>query len=163
MKAVQELANHLLEIGKDCEMVAARFMADHYYLCMSKKDFERIKFSRSYKTFLEDMDIKVVYGVYMVDAENQMPVNVMCDRAFWAAHDKTYNYVEYIHFYNDAEHKQIMLEQEIENGMEKALKAFNKIGVPVHEIAMMMSISLRFIPILTEETDRIMKAQMLQV
>ena len=45
------------------------------------------------------------------------------------------------------------------DGMEKALKSFNKIGVPVHEIAMMMSISLRFIPILLEETDKIMKAQ----
>ncbi len=36
----------------------------------------------------------------------------------------------------------------------------NKIHVPVHEIAMMMSIALRFIPILMEETDKIMKAQM---
>ena len=35
----------------------------------------------------------------------------------------------------------------------------NKIHVPVHEIAMMMSIALRFIPILLEETDKIMKAQ----
>ena len=46
------------------------------------------------------------------------------------------------------------------DGLEKSLHAFNKIGVPVHEIAMMMSISLRFIPILIEETDKIMKAQM---
>ena len=46
------------------------------------------------------------------------------------------------------------------DGLEKSLRAFNKIGVPVHEIAMMMSISLRFIPILIEETDKIMKAQM---
>ena len=45
------------------------------------------------------------------------------------------------------------------DGMEKALHPLNKIGVPVHEIAMMMSISLRFIPILLEETDKIMKAQ----
>ncbi len=45
------------------------------------------------------------------------------------------------------------------DGMEKALKPLNKIGVPVHEIAMMMSIALRFIPILLEETDKIMKAQ----
>ena len=45
------------------------------------------------------------------------------------------------------------------DGMEKALRPLNKIGVPVHEIAMMMSISLRFIPILLEETDKIMKAQ----
>ncbi|MBP3784082.1 MAG: energy-coupling factor transporter transmembrane protein EcfT, partial [Butyrivibrio sp.] len=35
-----------------------------------------------------------------------------------------------------------------------------KIKVPVHEISMMMSIALRFIPILMEETDKIMKAQM---
>ena len=35
----------------------------------------------------------------------------------------------------------------------------NKLNVPVHEVAMMMSIALRFIPILLEETDKIMKAQ----
>ena len=35
----------------------------------------------------------------------------------------------------------------------------NKLHVPVHEISMMMSIALRFIPILLEETDKIMKAQ----
>lgn len=46
------------------------------------------------------------------------------------------------------------------DGIEKALKPLNKIHVPVHEVAMMMSIALRFIPILLEETDKIMKAQM---
>lgn len=49
---------------------------------------------------------------------------------------------------------------ELTDGMEKALKPLNKIHVPVHEIAMMMSIALRFIPILVEETDKIMRAQM---
>ena len=39
------------------------------------------------------------------------------------------------------------------------LKPLNRVKVPVHEIAMMMSIALRFIPILMEETDKIMKAQ----
>ena len=43
--------------------------------------------------------------------------------------------------------------------MELNCLAFNKIKMPVHEIAMMMSIALRFIPILLEETDKIMKAQ----
>ena len=119
---LKELANQLFEIEKECEMVVARFMADHYYLCMTKKDFERINLPRSYKTFLEDMDIKVVYGVYVVGAENQLSVNVMCDRAFVAAHDKTYSYMDYIHFYNALDHKQIMVEQEIENDMEKALE-----------------------------------------
>ena len=45
-------------------------------------------------------------------------------------------------------------------GLEKGLGFLKKLGIPVHEIAMMMSIALRFIPILTEETDKIMKAQM---
>ncbi|MDO5417383.1 MAG: energy-coupling factor transporter transmembrane component T [Lachnospiraceae bacterium] len=49
---------------------------------------------------------------------------------------------------------------ELTDGLEKSLGVLNKIGVPVHEISMMMSIALRFIPILVEETDKIMKAQM---
>ena len=46
------------------------------------------------------------------------------------------------------------------DGLEKALRPLEKIRVPVHAIAMMMSIALRFIPILIEEVDLIMKAQM---
>ena len=45
------------------------------------------------------------------------------------------------------------------DGMERLMKPLRKLRVPVHEIAMMMSIALRFIPILLEETDKIMKAQ----
>lgn len=45
------------------------------------------------------------------------------------------------------------------DGLEKLLNPLKKIHVPVHEIAMMMSIALSFIPILLEETDKIMKAQ----
>lgn len=45
------------------------------------------------------------------------------------------------------------------DGMEKMLSPLKVIKVPVHEVAMMMSIALRFIPILVEETDKIMKAQ----
>lgn len=49
---------------------------------------------------------------------------------------------------------------QLTDGLEKALMPLEKIKLPVHEIAMMMSIALRFIPILVEETDKIMKAQM---
>lgn len=49
---------------------------------------------------------------------------------------------------------------QLTDGLEKSLRPLNKIGIPVHAIAMMMSIALRFIPILIEETDKIMKAQM---
>lgn len=49
---------------------------------------------------------------------------------------------------------------QLTDGMEKMMSPLKKINVPVHEIAMMMSIALRFIPILSEETDKIMKAQL---
>ncbi len=48
---------------------------------------------------------------------------------------------------------------QLTDGLERLLKPLEKIRVPVHDIAMMMSIALRFIPILLEETDKIMKAQ----
>lgn len=45
------------------------------------------------------------------------------------------------------------------DGLEKLLSPLKVIRVPVHEVAMMMAIALRFIPILLDETDKIMKAQ----
>jgi energy-coupling factor transport system permease protein len=49
---------------------------------------------------------------------------------------------------------------ELTDGLEDILKPFARLGVPAHELAMMMTIALRFIPTLLEEADRIMKAQM---
>lgn len=49
---------------------------------------------------------------------------------------------------------------QLTDGLESVLGPLKKVKLPVHEIAMMMSIALRFIPILLEETDKIMKAQM---
>lgn len=46
------------------------------------------------------------------------------------------------------------------DGIEHLLTPYKKIGLPAHELAMMMTIALRFIPTLLEETDKIMKAQM---
>ena len=48
---------------------------------------------------------------------------------------------------------------QLTDGLEKGLGCLKALKIPVHEIAMMMSIALRFIPILMEETDKIMKAQ----
>lgn len=48
---------------------------------------------------------------------------------------------------------------QLTDGLERLMRPLNKIHVPVHDIAMMMSIALRFIPILLDETDKIMKAQ----
>ncbi|MBA1336373.1 MAG: Energy-coupling factor transporter transmembrane protein EcfT [Firmicutes bacterium] len=46
------------------------------------------------------------------------------------------------------------------DGIEKLLNPLRRFGVPAHELAMMMTIALRFIPTLLDETDKIMKAQM---
>ena len=48
---------------------------------------------------------------------------------------------------------------QLTDAIEQLLKPLGKIHFPVHELAMMMSIALRFIPTLIEETDKIMKAQ----
>lgn len=121
-RLLKEIGEQVQKLDKNHHMIPSRFMADHYYMCMPKKEFEQIEFPKSFKTFLEDMDIRVVYGVFLVEDHKEMPINVMCDRAFLAAHDKNYKYVEYIHFYNDSERQQLLLEQEIENEMEKALE-----------------------------------------
>lgn len=49
---------------------------------------------------------------------------------------------------------------ELTDGIENLLNPFKRIGIPAHELAMMMTIALRFIPTLMDETDKIMKAQM---
>lgn len=49
---------------------------------------------------------------------------------------------------------------QLTDGLEKIFGILNKVHLPVHEIAMMMAIALRFIPIFVEEADKIMKAQM---
>ena len=48
---------------------------------------------------------------------------------------------------------------ELTDGLEKLMKPLSVIGIPSHEIALMMTIALRFIPTLMEETDKIIKAQ----
>lgn len=48
----------------------------------------------------------------------------------------------------------------ITDGMEDLLGPLKRFKLPVHELALMMSISLRFIPTLMDETDKILKAQL---
>lgn len=48
---------------------------------------------------------------------------------------------------------------QLTDAIERLLKPLSKLGVPVHEFAMMMTIALRFVPLLLEETDKIMSAQ----
>jgi len=48
---------------------------------------------------------------------------------------------------------------DLSDGLERLLRPLGKLGIPIHEIALMLSIALRFIPTLLEETDKIIKAQ----
>ena len=120
-KLLFEIAHQLQVLDEKYNVIPARFTSDHYYMCMSKRVFDSIDFPHIYKTSLEDLDIRVTYGVYLVNPNSSIPVNVMCDKALVAVREKNHNYVDYIHFYNDSEHKQRIEEQEIENYMEKAL------------------------------------------
>ncbi|MFP4199876.1 MAG: energy-coupling factor transporter transmembrane component T family protein [Bacillota bacterium] len=49
---------------------------------------------------------------------------------------------------------------DLTDGLEYLLGPFRRVGIPAHELAMMMTIALRFIPTLLDEAERIMKAQM---
>lgn len=122
-KLLRFIAQELLRLGEKKEFIVSRFTGDHFYMCMRKADFYEIAFPRRFKTFLEDIEIKVTYGVFMIEDQRDIPVNIMCDRANMAAHDKERQKLEYIRYYSDEERMQMLREQEIENDMEKALEA----------------------------------------
>ena len=119
---LKAIGGELQKLDKDKCMIPARFMADHFYFCISKPAFDRLELPKRFKTFLEDIDIRVVYGVFVAKAHTDKPINVMCDRALEAIHDKEYNYKEYIYFYDERNREQAKLEKEIEAGMEQALE-----------------------------------------
>lgn len=118
---LRNIAQDLLELGKEDNMLVARFMSDHFYICLTKKGFDKIGFPQFFETPLEELSIKVMYGVYFIKQNSTLPVNIMCDRARMAARKKDEHNKIYIHYYSDEEHKQILEEQEIEREMEKAL------------------------------------------
>lgn len=120
-RLLKEVGSQIKKLGENHDMISARFMSDHFYMGISKSEFDKIDFPKIFKTFLEEIDIRVVYGVYQVVDEN-ISVNIMCDRAREAVRDKNYRYIEYIHFYNESERQQALMEKEIEDEMEQALE-----------------------------------------
>lgn len=118
---LKEIGSQIRKLGENHDMISARFMSDHFYMGISQSEFDKIDFPKNFRTFLEGIDIRVVYGVYQMVDKN-IPVNIMCDRALEAAHDKNYHYMEYIHYYNDNGRQQALMEQEIEGEMEQALE-----------------------------------------
>lgn len=121
-KLLKHMADELTSRCKGKDVIISRFNSDHFYMCMKTSDFEELKFPKRYKTFLEDMDITAMYGVFPVGDKKDVPLNIMCDRASLAAHDANRSRGEYIRFYSEDERKRLIREQEIVNDMEKALE-----------------------------------------
>ncbi len=120
-KLLIHMANELSKMGEGKEFLVSRFNSDHFYMCMSESDFLNTNFPKRYKTFLEDIDITVIYGVYLIKDKN-IPINIMCDRASLAAHDGDRKRAEYIRYYTEEERSKLIKEQEIIGGVEKALE-----------------------------------------
>lgn len=120
-RLLSQVARELEKLGQGKEFILARFSGDHFYMCMKKEDFETIRFPKKFKTYLGNMDVNATYGVFLIDEQTDVPINIMCDRASLAAHNKEGKRVDYIRFYSDDERTKILREQEIENEMEEAL------------------------------------------
>ena len=116
------IAQELQKIGKEEHMIVARFMSDHFYMCLTKAGLQKLNFPQFFETPMEELRIKVVYGVYFAKIKSNLPVNIMCDRARTAVRKKDEHNKTYIHYYSDEEHNKVLEEQEIEREMEKALK-----------------------------------------
>lgn len=122
-KLLRYMAQDLMGICEGREVIVSRFNADHYYMCMSVKDFKELYFPRKYKrTPIENMDIRVNYGVFMIGEQKDVPVNIMCDRASMAVHGADVKSDEYIFYYTEADRNRMVKQQEIEGDMEKALE-----------------------------------------
>ncbi|MBQ9765588.1 MAG: EAL domain-containing protein [Lachnospiraceae bacterium] len=121
-KVLCYMADMLTKLGEGRDFLVSRFTEDHFYICMKEKDLQEIHLPRHHKTFLKDIVIKVVYGVYIIGDQTDIPVNSMCDRASLAMHDKENKQGGYIYYYSDDERQRLLYEQEIENELERALK-----------------------------------------
>ena len=121
-KVLKEVAEQLKDLSEKYNMIASRFMADHFYICVSRRNFEKNIFPKHFQTSLEKMDIRVKYGVYNIIPGEDLQVNVMCDRALTAAHENQEGNANNIQYYNDTNYKRMLREQEIEQEMEKALE-----------------------------------------
>ncbi len=103
-------------------------------------------FSAIFNLFLTDGDILVEFWVFKITKQGVLAASFMVVRLMYLIVGSSIMTLT-------------TTPNQLTDGLEKALGFLKVFRVPVHEVAMMMSIALRFIPILTEETDKIMKAQ----
>ncbi len=120
---LMEIADSLKEMSLQHNAVAGRFTGDRFYLCMQLKEFHAMTMPSQFSSQKMDLDIKFNYGVYIVGEQKDLPISAMCERAAIAAHNKERKEMEYIRYYSEDEHEQLLEEQVIEAEMRPALLA----------------------------------------
>ncbi len=122
-KILKYIASELKKIVRQYDGIVARFNADHFYMCMEEKLFNEDNFPKRFKkTVVDNVDVSVTYGVYVVGDQKDVPVNIMCDRASMANHQKDNKSAGYIRYYTEEDRSRIVKQNEIENDMEEALE-----------------------------------------
>ncbi|MGN0412255.1 MAG: EAL domain-containing protein [Lachnospiraceae bacterium] len=118
---LKEIAKSLKELAKKHNLIAGRFTGDRFYLCLSVKEFDSMNMSNQFVSQKVDLDIKLNYGVFLVKDQKDLSISAMCDRAAIAVHNKERNEMEYIRYYSEEEHKQLLEVKQIESEMKTAL------------------------------------------
>ena len=123
-KLLKYIAEQLKSTVKEYDGIVARFNADHFYMCVKESVVDEDNFIRKFKkTPVDNIDVNVLYGVFLVRDNKDIPVNIMCDRANMAAHDIGGNKAGgYILYYTDEGRNKLLKKKEIEEDMEKALE-----------------------------------------
>ena len=119
---LKEVAESLKKISKEHNLIAGRFTGDRFYLCLPVKEFYNMSMPRQFASNQVDLDIKLNYGVFLIEDQKDLPISVMCDRAAIAVHSKARNEIEYIRYYSEEEHNQLLEAQQIESEMRTALE-----------------------------------------
>ena len=121
-KLLKEVAGQLQKLSESNGAVVGRFTGDRFYMCMSVKEFYSMRLPRLFTSELVDMELKLRYGVFLVEDHKELKISKMCERAAITAHNQERSETDYIRYYSEAEHSQLLEEQQIENEMKIALE-----------------------------------------
>lgn len=115
------IAEELKKDAKKYNFIAARFSADNFYICVPQKYYDLLPLIRQVNIPWLNMDLTLLYGVYIVDGSADVTVPQMCDRADLAISAGKSGTGAFIHYYKDEFRQRILKEKEIEGEMEQAL------------------------------------------
>ena len=117
-----EVAERFQYIGDKYHAIVGRFTGDRFYACLSVKDFYSMDLPRIFSSQRMDIDLKLNYGVFLIGEQKDLSIGEMCNRASIAAHNKDRKDIEYISYYSQEQHDQIIETQQMEAEMQSALK-----------------------------------------